>query len=220
MSTRSRREAASRAEARRRARLVAQGDVPEDAEPLDEATSSRSRGAATPQGGFLQRMFPATRPLPGKPDPLDGFTYDGPLRGVVSTLWLLARNPLIWIAAGVLFALSYVVQQLFASSYLSLAASMVSFIALIGAGWLGWQRPYAFGLAAGLIGSVLFTSFILLNLQSLPSVPAPTVVDAIVFIAQFAIVQAAVGAVAGFYGGYLRRRLAEAPSQRTDKRRR
>ena len=91
-SQRSRSTASSRAEARRRARLVAQGQLPADDEGADESPASPR---SAPSGGILGRMFPPAPPLPGKPDPLAGFRYDGPFRTVVTTLWLLARAPLV-----------------------------------------------------------------------------------------------------------------------------
>lgn len=217
MTTRSQREAESRAEARRRARHVAQGRL--DEEPADDETSPTTRSTAQQGGGnILQRLLPPAAPLPGKGDPLAGFHYDGPLRGVVSTLYLLGRSPLIWIAMGVVWALAYIGTTYFGQSIVGIVASMVSFVALIGAGWLGWQRPWAFGLAAAVLGYLLYSAFVILNLSSIPAKGTFTVGELANFLVVSGLLQAAVGLVAGFYGGYLRRRLADTPGGKRQRR--
>lgn len=219
MTTRSQREAESRAEARRRARHVAQGRL--DEEPVDDETTPAIR-SAQPQGAgnVLQRLFPPAAPLPGKEDPLAGFHYEGPLRGVISTLYLLGRNPLIWIAMGVVWALAYIGTLYFKQSIIGIVASMLSFVALIAAGWLGWQRPWAFGLASAVLGYLLYAAFVVLNLSSIPAQGAFTVGELANFLVVSGLLQAAVGLVAGFYGGYLRRRLADTPGGKQQRRRR
>lgn len=208
MSNRSRRDADSRAEARRRARLAAQGYESDD-EAGEQPADAAPRRAA-PEGGFLQRLFPPAPPLKGKTDPLASFTYDGPLRGVVATLYLLARNPMVWIAMGVIFGVSYLATLVYQSQLIGVVASIVSFVALIAAGWIGWQRPWAYGLAAAILGYVLFVVFLLLSLARIPA--QGDKFDAAAF-AQYHLItgslQAVIGVVAGFYGGYLRRRMAE-----------
>lgn len=138
----------SRAEARRRARLAAQGAAVE--EPADEQTTAGAR----PQGGtggFLSRLFPPAPPLPGQERPLEGFSYAGAprLRWLAEAIWLLARNPLAWIGAGALWATSRVLTD---SSVLGILMSIVSFGSLIAAGWFGWRRPWLYGAAAALLG--------------------------------------------------------------------
>jgi hypothetical protein len=218
MSNRSRRDADSRAEARRRARLAAQGYDSEE-EAGDEPANPAPHRAA-PEGSFLQRLFPPAPPLKGKTDPLASFTYGGPLRGLVATFYLLSRNPIVWIAMGVLFGVSYLATLIYQSQLIGVVASVVSFVALIAAGWIGWQRPWAYGLAAAIVGYLLFVVFLLLSLARIPA--QGDKFDAAAF-AQYHVVtgllQAVIGVVAGFYGGYLRRRMAE-PRPGTQQRRR
>ncbi len=177
MSNRSRRTAEERAEARRRARRAARGQDEERELEEEEEANGASSPAAGAGGSFLNRLFPPAPPLPGKGDPMRGFTYSGPLRGVVGGLYLLSRNPLPWILGGMLWAAG----QLFRSdSIVGIVALFVSFAGLIGAGWLGWQRPWLFGLAAGVVGwLVLIGAFVGLS-ATLPSItgsasPTPTV---------------------------------------------
>jgi hypothetical protein len=170
-----RRTAEDRAEARRRARRAARG--PDGEHDLEEEPESASSTPAASGGSFLNRLFPPAPPLPGKGDPMRGFAYAGPLRGVVGGLYLLSRNPLPWILGGLLWAAG----QLFRSdSIVGVVALFISFAGLIGAGWLGWQRPWLFGLAAGVVGwLVLIGAFIGLS-ATFPSItgsasPTPTV---------------------------------------------
>ncbi len=167
MSNRSRRTAEERAEARRRARRAARGDEGEFDLQNEEEASGASSSAAGTGGSFLNRLFPPAPPLPGKGDPMQGFAYAGPLRGVVGSLYLLSRNPLPWILGGLLWAAG----QLFRSdSIVGIVALFVSFAGLIGAGWLGWQRPWLFGLAAGVVGwLVLIGAFVGLS-ATVPSI--------------------------------------------------
>jgi len=218
MTTRSQREAESRAEARRRARRLAQGRADEDVVSDEPAQTAAQAPRGT--GNLLDRLFPPAAPLPGKVDPLAGFGYDGPLRGVVSTLYLLGRNPLIWIAMGVVWALAYIGTLYFGQSLIGIVASMLSFVALIAAGWLGWQRPWAFGFAAAVLGYVLYAVFVILNLSSIPAQGTFTVGELANFLAVSGLLQVAVGVVAGFYGGYLRRRLNDSSAGKQQQRRR
>jgi hypothetical protein len=220
-SQRSRSTASSRAEARRRARLAAQGQLPaEDAWADETATPT----ANAPSGGILARMFPPAAPLPGKPDPLAGFSYDGPFRTLVSALWLLGRAPLVWLAFGVLWAIAYLVTNAFSGSLLGVIASLVTFASLVAAGWLGWRRPWAYGAAAGAIGQLLYGAFLGVSAASGADIDGPgrsiPVGQAITSLITSGIFMMAIGALAGFYGGYLRRRLAEPRPGATRARRR
>lgn len=210
MSTPTRRSASTRAEARRRARLAAQGQLP--AEEQDEASASTPARTAA-GGSFLTRLFPPAAPLPGKPDPLAGFAYAGPMRSLVATLWLLARHPVGWVLPGIVWAISYLATSAGRGSFVSIVASLGTFGALVGAGWIGWQRPWAFGAAASILGQLGFGG--LLGILALNGVdvdgPNETIPvgQAAVSLVVSGIFMAPIGALAGFYGGYLRRRLAE-----------
>ena len=118
---------------------------------------SPSRSPIAQGGGFLNRIFPPAPPLPGRPDPLEGFTGGGPLRPVTVRIYLLLENLLAWIPTG-LVALVWIscLVQLRRQS-VSLLGTFVLFGALIGAGWFGWQRPTLYGAAAALLGFVVAT---------------------------------------------------------------
>lgn len=215
------RQSRSRADARRRARLAAQGRLT-DEELVDEP-SARSSTTTTPAGGgFLRRMFPPAPPLRGKPDPLAAFTYAGPLRGVVSTLYLLAHRPLAWIPFGIIWTISFVTTLLAANSLAGVVASLGTFAALVAAGWIGWPRPWAFGVGAAVFGYLGYPAF----LGWVASQGLGTFINGRVTLAEAAfafafngLFYAAVGGLAGFYGGYLRRRLAEPRPGQTRNRR-
>jgi hypothetical protein len=247
----------SRAEARRRARLAAQGEPAEDAD-LDDS----SPASPPASGGFLSRVFPPAPPLRGHERPLEGFDYVGSqrFRGISETIWILARNPLAWIGAGAVWAVSRLLTD---TSAVGIAMSVVSFGSLIAAGWFGWRRPWLYGAAAALLGwiavlLVLVTLLVtnpdqvssLLGTQptatpsaaavasplasAAPSLapspaasPAPMPVPQRVTAAGIAfnillqtIFQLSIGIAAGWYGGYLRRRTAQAPPASQNRRRR
>jgi hypothetical protein len=215
----SQREIATRAEARRRARQIARGETVIDA-PEPEVRASGQTGSQ-PRASFFDRMFPPAAPLPGRSDPLANFHYDGPLRQAVATGYLLMRNPLIWIAMGVAWAVTYFLQIVFQSSLIGIVASMLSFVALIAAGWIGWQRPWAYGLAAALLGFLLYAVFLLLNILRIPA--GDNVFDGgqfALYVVSYLFMQAIIGVIAGFYGGYLRRRLSEPRATNRNQRRR
>ena len=207
MSNRSaQQEAASRAEARRRARLAARGLDPEEPSEEDPEEPPVRRG-----GSLLGRIFPPAAPLPGRPDPLASFRYAGPLRPVVGNLYLLARNPLAWVLPGLIWAAARLLQG---SSFEALIASLVSFGVLIAAGWFGWQRPSLFGAAAGALG---YLAFLLVIAFAAPALYAFVTPEAV---AINGILYTGLGLISGWYGGYLRRRQAQVSSEAQRSRRR
>lgn len=212
--TLSRHEAEARAEARRRSRMMARGEVL-DAEAAEEveATAPRQSGLT-----FLQRIFPAAPPLLGKPDPMIGFTYTGPLRPVAASLWLIRRNLYAGIGMGIFWAAAYMVTVLYASSPIGITASFLSFGSLVAAGWFGWQRPWLYGLVAAVVGYVLFAAFFTWLVANDPTARATTG-DLAQYLLSNGLLQTGVGALAGFYGGYLRRRFSD-PSLRQNQARR
>ena len=205
------RDAESRAEARRRARMLAQGRAPEDEAEEEDATTA-ARG---PSPSLFQRIFPPAAPLPGKGDPLAGFTYTGRMRPLVANLWLIGRNPIAGIAMGMLWAVAYVITVQYAGGLAGTVASFVSFGSLIAAGWIGWQRPWLYGLVAAIIGYLAYAGFVLYLLLTDPDVAAAGPTDTLVaYLLTNGVLQAAIGALAGFYGGYLRRRIADPATRR------
>jgi hypothetical protein len=212
MSTRSNDERArSRAEARRRARLAARGELPETDEEDGEA-------AATPEarsGGLLTRLFPPAPPLPNRPDPLAGFDGTGPMRPVRERLFLLRGNLLSWVLPGVVAFFGFFASIFYAQGFLGLLGTFVLFGALIAAGWFGWQRPTLFGTAAALISFILSAAFILWTFASQGAGPdtfgTPGQMATELFLQ--AAYQAGLGFIGGWYGGYLRRRQTQLSSE-------
>ncbi len=201
MSSRSTDErAASRAEARRRARLAARGELPEE-EVEDEAPPA-------PSGGILGRFFPKAPPLPGRPDPLAGFDESGPLRPIRVRAFLLRRNLLAWVVTGVIAFFGYIASAFYGNNILGLIGTFVLFGSLIAAGWFGWQRPTLFGTAAGLLGFLLASAFILFWFLQAGVAPGDfgTPADVISQLTIQGLYQAGLGFLGGWYGGYLRRR--------------
>jgi len=199
------RDAERRAEARRRSRLAAQGRLPDEEEDDAEAAPSRQ-----PSMSFLQRLFPPAAPLAGKPPPLTGFTYTGRLRPIVLAGWLIRQNLYAGIGMGVLWAASYVLTVQEGRSIFGTIASFVSFGSLVAAGWLGWQRPWFYGFVAAVIGYIVYAIYFAFLFASDPAInklATPSQVATYLF--TNGLLQAAIGALAGFYGGYLRRRLAD-----------
>jgi hypothetical protein len=211
MTNRSRRIAADRTEARRRARLAAQGRDEELSNEVEETSQEEPRARAA-GGSFLTRLFPPAPPLPGKGDPLAGFTYAGPMRGVVAGLYLLAWHPVPWLGMGAAWTIGRLGMGI--SPVLAIFGSLISFGTLIAAGWIGWQRPWLFGLAAAIVGIVVYSviyAALVANAQAdygFGEILASSVVS------ETAQLQPLFGALAGWYGGYLRRRMASVP--RTD----
>jgi hypothetical protein len=198
-------DAERRAEARRRARLQAQGRLPE--EEQDEVEEAPVRRPAPP---LFERLFPPAAPLPGKPDPFAGFTYTGRLRPVVASLWLIPRNLYAGVGMGILWVAAYIITIQYGGTLVGSIASFVSFGALVAAGWFGWQRPWLYGLTAAVIGYLLYTIYIIWAIAGDPALSKPGATStAAAFLLTNGLIQASIGALAGFYGGYLRRRLAD-----------
>ncbi|HET7083005.1 MAG TPA: hypothetical protein VFJ00_04780 [Candidatus Limnocylindria bacterium] len=198
-------DAMRRAEARRRARLQAQGHVVEADEDEDAAAPVRQ-----PAPPLLQRLFPPAAPLAGKPDPFIGFNYTGRLRPVVANLWLIPRNLFASFGMGLLWTATYIMVDQYAGSTIGSIASFVSFGSLVAAGWIGWQRPWLFGLAAATIGYLIYTPYFIYSVVRAPAtIPPITASQVALVLLTNGVVQVGIGALAGFYGGYLRRRLAD-----------
>jgi hypothetical protein len=204
------RAAASRAEARRRARLAARGEWTQDVEPEQEPESQR------PSGGFLSRIFPPAPPLPDKPNPLAGFDESGPMRPIRERLFLLRSNPLPWLVGGLLAFVGFLASIFYSQGLLGLVGTFLLFGALVGAGWYGWQRPTLFGTAAGIVGYALSAGLILYTFASQGAGPDTFETTP----GQFALrtvtdglIQAGLGFLGGWYGGYLRRRQTQISGQ-------
>jgi hypothetical protein len=208
MSRRTDERAAERAEARRRARLAARGELPEENDAPDQPVAER-------RGNFLQRLFPPAPPLPDKPDPLAGFDPSGPLRPVRERLFLLRRNLLAWLLPGIAAFFGYVASAFYAQSVLGLVGTFLMFGSLIAAGWFGWQRPALYGTAASLLSYLLVTVLLIVQLIQIgvgadELGPGRIGVDLVLR----GVYQAGLGFLGGWYGGYLRRRQTQLNTSR------
>lgn len=199
------RSAAQRAEARRRARLVARGEQPA---LEDEGTAAAPEPTGTRPPNFLTRLFPPAPPLPGKGDPLAGFTYTGRFRRFAAGAWLLAHHPLTWGVAGAGWAILQLALLVTArQGLIAFGITLGQYALLIGAGWFGWWRPWLFGTAAGVFGVLLHAAIAgMVTLQSGETLTAALAVTG--SLSALVLLYGLVGAFAGFYGGYLRRRMA------------
>jgi hypothetical protein len=214
MSTQPSDRGTTRAEARRRARMAARGELPEEDEAAEPAANA-------PRGGFLTRIFPPAPPLPNKPPPLAGFDESGPLRPIRVRLFLLRRNPMAWLGTGLVAAVGYYASVRTGQTdlvsgttdVLSLVGTFVLFGALIAAGWFGWQRPTLFGTAAAIIGFILASALVLLSFARLGVGPDTFGVGAIGQLFIQALYLSGLGFLGGWYGGYLRRRQAQLSAQ-------
>ncbi|MEP6808101.1 MAG: hypothetical protein ABI978_05830, partial [Chloroflexota bacterium] len=116
----------------------------------------------------------------------------------------------------VLWAAAYILTVQEAGSVIGSVASFVSFGALVAAGWIGWQRPWLYGLVAGILGYILFATFFTYLVANDPKAAAAiTTSQLATYLLTNGVVQAGIGTLAGFYGGYLRRRLADPSIRRT-----
>jgi hypothetical protein len=208
MSTRSADDerARSRAEARRRARLAARGEPTDDEEPEPEAEPP-----ARPGGGFLSRIFPPAPPLPGREDPLAGFQPDGPLRPIRERAYLLGTNIIAWVVPGIVAFIGFLASIFYARGLLGLLGTFLLFGSLVAAGWFGWQRPTLFGTAASLVGYLFSAGLILYSFASQGAGPDTfgTPAQLGLRLLSDGVIQAGLGFLGGWYGGYLRRRQAQ-----------
>lgn len=207
---------ASRAEARRRARLAARGELQDQEEPEPSAEPSR------PRGSFLTRMFPPAPPLPNRPDPLADFGGTGPLRPITERIFLLRGNLLAWALPGIGAFIGYIASLSYGGENpIGLVGTFVMFGSLIGAGWFGTQRPTLFGTAAGFVAFVVASALVLFSFAQRGVGVDTFGVGGIGQLFVQGLYLSALGFVGGWYGGYLRRRQTQlSADQRTRQRRR
>jgi hypothetical protein len=210
------------------------GDEPVEAEEEAPEDGAQARPAAS--GGLLGRLFPAAPPLPNKPDPLVGFSYQGPFRSAVAGLYLLANHPRAWAP----MAIAWAVTQIFSAlnrtagsafvvqfgtlppnyALIDTVIQILGAMAILAAGWFGWQRPWLFGVAAVVVGTLIQATFVAL-LPTSATANAGDVAGLFLAIMLDSLPLAVFGAFLGWYGGYLRRRLAVTqPSAQRQRRRR
>ncbi len=217
MSTRSTDDerARSRAEARRRARLAARGEWTDDEGPEEAPEAPAGQG-----GGFLGRIFPPAPPLPGRGDPLAGFDPGGPLRPIRERLFLLRTNLLAWVVPGIVAFIGFLASIFYAQGLLGLLGTFLLFGSLVAAGWIGWQRPTLFGTAASLVGYLFSVALILYTFASQGAGPNTfgTPAQLGLRLLTDGLIQAGLGFLGGWYGGYLRRRQAQIAAQTRSRR--
>jgi len=236
MSNRTRRPPTNRADARRRSRQLERGDEVDYAEEDEPSAEAGARPAGP--AGLFGRLFPPAPPLPGKPDPLAGFTYSGPFRGAVAGLYLIALNPRGWLLPGLAWAVAQTVSYinlLTASAYtrqfgvappnyglIEIVGLLGTVFAAVAAGWIGWQRPWLFGLFASIAGTLIQATILALLIDPVPLDNATfSGILVAITVNQILQLQWALGALIGWYGGYLRRRMTvTAPGPRQGRQRR
>lgn len=202
-------QAASRAEARRRARLAARGELPaEEAVVGDPAPPAR-------RGGFFERLFPAAPPLPNRLDPLAKFDRAAPLRPIRERVYLLRHNLLAWMLPSLTCFVGYFGSLTGGGTALGLIGTFVTFGSLIAAGWFGWQRPTLYGTVTALIAFVLVWGVVLATFAGRgvgPTAFGEPLEVAGAFVFQ-GVIQGGLGFLGGWYGGYLRRRQAQVTAE-------
>jgi hypothetical protein len=205
-----------RAEARRRARLAARGELPDPEEVEPEPGPQRQRG------GLLRRLFPPAPALPGRGDPLAGYTGGGPLAPVTQRLFLLRRNPLAWILPAIVAFVGLMASLSDRENVLGLFGTFVLFGALIAAGWFGWQRPTLYGTAAALLGYFVAVAliFAFFSSRGVGTGAFGGPLEVISGLAVQGLFYAGLGFLGGWYGGYLRRRQVQIGAQQRDRQRR
>jgi hypothetical protein len=207
----------SRREARRRARLAARGELPEF------EASEPEPGRSAQRGGFLGRLFPSAPPLPGRPDPLAGFSGSGPMRPIAERVFLLRRNLIAWVLPALVAFLGLMASLSDRESVIGLFGTFVLFGALIAAGWFGWQRPTLYGTAAALLGYFVALALIFAFFSSRGASTGAfgNPLEVITGFTLQALFYGALGFIGGWYGGYLRRRQVQiGADQRARQRRR
>jgi hypothetical protein len=201
--------AASRAEARRRARLAARGEAPElEVEPDTSPAPAERRG-------MFERLFPPAPPLPNRTDPLAKFDRSGPLRPVRERLYLLRKNLLAWMLPSLACFVGYFASLTGQGSVIGLVGTFLTFGSLIAAGWYGWQRPTLYGTVTALIAFAIVW-FVLLAAFAEQGAGPTTFGTPLELVGAFAfqgLVQGGLGFLGGWYGGYLRRRQAQVTAE-------
>jgi hypothetical protein len=207
MPTRAAEERAlSHAEARRRARLAARGDLVEDEDAVVEDTRPPEE-----RRGILSRLFPPAPPLPNRRDPLEKFDRSGPLRPIRERLYLLRRNLLAWMIPSLVAFLGFFGSSAYRGTILEPIGTFALFGSLIAAGWFGWQRPALFGATSALVAYVLWVAVVITSFAQLGGADAFVgTLDAFGELGLWGLYLTGLGFIGGWYGGYLRRRQAHA----------
>ena len=158
----------SRAEARRRARLAARGELPEPEPSEIEAEPERPSAR-----GFLRRLFPPAPRFPVDRTRSPASAGAGRSAPFTERIYLLRHNLVAWVRPGWSAVVGYFASLLVGpQSVIGLVGTFVLFGALIAAGWFGWQRPTLYGTAAALVGFVGDDRFVLYSFAQQGATPA------------------------------------------------
>jgi hypothetical protein len=175
-----------------------------------------TRGARPARRRLPGAHLPAGAPLPGRGDPLAGFDTAGPLRPIRERLFLLRNNLIAWVVPGIVAFIGFLASIFYAQGLLGLLGTFLLFGSLVAAGWVGWQRPTLFGTAASLVGYLFSVGLILYTFASQGAGPdtfETTPGQLAVRLVSDGLIQAGLGFLGGWYGGYLRRRQAQIAGQ-------
>jgi hypothetical protein len=199
-------DARSRAAARRRSRQMERGDELAAEDSVD-TESAAEQTARPPRPGLLSSIFPPAPPLPNKPDPLAGYTYAGPLRNQLAWFYLLAHYPRAWLLPAIPWAMAQTLSMITLVVVPRLVFQMAGVLAALAAGWIGWPKPWLFGLVTALAGSIIQGIFLALVPGNLENGMALQWFSYAI-VAQIAQLSLVYAALMGWYAGYFRRRVA------------
>jgi hypothetical protein len=142
------------------------------------------------------------------------------MRPIRERLFLLRSNLIAWIVPGIVAFVGFLASIFYAQGLLGLLGTFLLFGSLVAAGWIGWQRPTLFGTAASLVGYLLSVALILYTFASQGAGPNTfgTPAQLTLRLLTDGLIQAGLGFLGGWYGGYLRRRQAQIASQTRSRR--
>ena len=137
------------------------------------------------------------------------------MRPIRERLFLLRSNLLAWVVPGIVAFIGFLASIFYARGLLGLLGTFLLFGALVAAGWIGWQRPTLFGTAASIVGYLLSAILILYSFASQGAGPDTfgTPGQLAFRLLSDGLIQAGLGFLGGWYGGYLRRRQTQVSGQ-------
>ena len=142
------------------------------------------------------------------------------MRPIRERLFLLSTNLVVWVLPGIVAFIGFLASIWYSQGLLGLLGTFVLFGSLVAAGWFGWQRPTLFGTAASLLGYLFSAALILYTFASRGAGPETfgTPAQVTLRLVTDGLIQAGLGFLGGWYGGYLRRRQAQIATQTRSRR--
>ena len=116
---------------------------------------------------------------------------------------------------GIVWGAAWIATYMYGKELPGTIASFISFGSLVAAGWIGWQRPWLYGFVAALLGYLIFLPYFVAVVAPVVISQGSTPAAVAEFLGINGLMQVAIGTVAGFYGGYLHRRMADPTLRRT-----